>query len=49
LFLNCSDNSFKYSVFIKSLPSELRKPHRRRGVKSVRARGVREYQENKAL
>jgi hypothetical protein len=39
----------KLEVSIKSFPSKLRKSHRRRGKKILRARGDRGLQENKAF
>lgn len=41
--------SLKWDVSMKSLPSELRKSHRRGGWKNVRARGDGGHQENKSL
>ena len=39
----------KWDVPIKSLPSGLREPRRKRGGKNERATGDEEHQENKAL
>lgn len=39
----------KWDVPIKSLPSRLREPRRKRGGKNERATGGEEHQENKAL